>query len=232
MSEVKNVKVQAIQNKSATLKCTMCKFNASVMESLEIHIKNTHEARVIKCDQCWFWVPSEHHLKIHKKYNHQTQVKSIVIKNSLNLIKGEAGGLSDSKSNPKRGQASNNCKTIINDKRDIQSNRSGFNYQLSKKESAKVDTKPGFNYQGIKKESNGHIVIKNTLNLIKGEAGSLSDNQSNPKRGQADTNCNLNLNDKRDKKSNIPGFNFQELKKIPQKKWTKNLKEVMKQETM
>ena len=57
----------------------------------------------------------------------------IVNKKSLNLIKGEAGDLSHKLSNPKRGQVVENCKTNSNDKRDKQSNYSGFNDQLIKK---------------------------------------------------------------------------------------------------
>ena len=127
MNEVKNLKVQSYQTKGPTLKCKMCKFNATSVESLEIHFSNIHEHSFIQCNQCVLWVPSGKHLKIHKKLHH------IVIKKSLNLIKGEAGGLSDSVSNPKRGQVLKKCNVIVNNKRDIKSNTSGYNFQDDKK---------------------------------------------------------------------------------------------------
>ena len=64
-----------------------------------------------------FWAPSDQYLKIHKetRKNHSN-------KNSLNLTKGEAGGLSDNMSNLKRGQASglcNFCGYIYTDSEDL-----------------------------------------------------------------------------------------------------------------
>ena len=67
MNEVKNVKVQTYQAKVPTLKCKMCKFNATSLESLEIHSRHIHEHRVIQCDQCVLKVPSGNYLKKHKK---------------------------------------------------------------------------------------------------------------------------------------------------------------------
>ena len=74
-----------------------------------------------------------------------------------------------------------------------------------------------------KPELNDQIVIKSSLNLIKGKAGNLSDKESNPKRGQVSNNCKATVNnttdttiikskilDKRDKKSINPGLNDQE----------------------
>ena len=53
-------------------------------------------------------------MKIHQKLSHVTKI-STVIKNPLNLIKGEAGGLSDKMSNPKRGQVLIKCKQETGD---------------------------------------------------------------------------------------------------------------------
>ena len=93
------------------------------------------------------------------------------------------------------------------------------NGQTNTKESTKVDTKLGLNDQGNKyikiykrdkmsnhPEPNDHvtkkdstnldkIVIKNTLNPIKGGAGGLSDQVSNPNRGQVLNICKIILND-------------------------------------
>ena len=213
MNEVKNVKVQTYQAKGPTLKCKMCKFNATSLESLEIHSRHIHEHRVIQCDQCVLKVQSGSHLKIHKKLYHSRQVPSIVIKKSLNLIKGEAGGLSDSVSNPKRGQVLKTCKFNVNKKRDNKSNQPGSNCQELKKESTKVDTHSGYNYQNNKKEYTQQIVIKKSLNLTKGEAGGLSEIKSNPKRGEVSNPCKLIINEKRDQLSNKNVSKVQFLKK-------------------
>ena len=167
MCEFKNVQVEMPEAKNQTLNCSKCKFNTSSKDSLEIHIENVHEQCVYKCEQCTQIFISVTHLKIHKKLRH-TKKPVLVIKNSLNLIKGETGGLS----NPNRGQA-------ILYKRDKVSIKTGYNYQLNKKESTNVDTKSESNYQ------NCPILIKQSLNLIKGEAGDLS----NPNRGQAKSKC-------------------------------------------
>ena len=98
-------------------------------------------------------------LNIHKRQFHSSQDSAIVIKKNLNLIKGEAGGLSDHESNQKRGQADNICNQIVNDilksmvleKRDIKSTKPGSNGQDLKKESTKVDIKLGSNFQETKK---------------------------------------------------------------------------------
>ena len=80
----------------------------------------------------------------------------LVIKNSLNLIKGEAGCLS----NPKRGQAINYCNQIVNEivkcvisKRDNESTKPESNIQVIQKDSTQVDTNPGFKFQDNKKDS-------------------------------------------------------------------------------
>ena len=101
--------------------------------------------------------------------------------------------------NPNRGHADSDCEGNIYNKRYHRSKISGSNFQITKKESTKVDKQPGFNYQGNKIESkqldkkhisNNHIVNNNKkLNLIKGEAGDLSEKLSNPKRGQVVKNC-------------------------------------------
>ena len=89
-------------------------------------------------------------------------------------------------------------------KRDIESNLPVINHQVNKKDSTKVDINPGSNCQVYKKDSTikvdnqpkvAEIVIKKTLNPIKGEAGGLSDQTSNPSRGQAVNICKLILSD-------------------------------------
>ena len=128
-----------------------CKFNTSSNESLEIHIKNVHEPNVFECYQYLVIVLGENILKTHKKLVHQTKNQPIVINKSLNLIKGEAGGLSDDQSNPKRGQADLICvqivsdvlKMILLDKRDFKSNKPRSKDQVLKKESTPVDKNPG-----------------------------------------------------------------------------------------
>ena len=221
MFEIKNVKTEPFQNKSLSLKCPECNFNTLCKESLETHIKHIHDPCIIQCGQCLLWMPSEQRLRIHKKLNHFKQKQTSKIKNSLNLIKGEAGNLS----NPNRGQADSYCDKTINDKRDHRSNKTGSNYQLVEKDSTNVDTKSDYIYQKCP------TVIKNSLNLIKGEAGGLSDKLSNPKRGQVPNMCKINkkelrqiksLNskdfEKRDKTSIKPGLNDQEFKKDSIKK--------------
>ena len=52
-------------------------------------------------------------------------------------------------------------------------------------------------------------LIKNSLNFTKGGAGGLS----NPNRGQAHSYCEPSIDDKRDKKSNKTGSNYQLNKK-------------------
>ena len=74
------------------------------------------------------------------------------------------------------------------------------NLQVNKKDYTHVDKNPGLKFQDTKKPL---LVIKNSMNLIKGEAGGLS----NPKRGQAINCCEQIVNEivifsinKRDKK--------------------------------
>ena len=57
------------------------------------------------------------------------------------------------------------------------------------------------------------IVKKNPLNLTKGEAGGMSDCQSNPNRGHAYKNCKPIVSSKRDIKSKKSGSNYQINKK-------------------
>ena len=149
----------------------------------------------------------------------------------MNIIKGEAGGLSDTLSTPKRGQANIFSEHIINyilksvvlHKRDLKSTNLGSNYQELKKESTNADKKPGSNCQEIKTKN---------LNLIKDEAGSLSSPVPVQIRGQADSMCKLIINDiiksitfiKRDKESTKPWSNVQDNKKDSTK--VDNLKKV------
>ena len=65
--------------------------------------------------------------------NEKEYTQPIVIKNSLNLTKGEAGGLSEIKSNPKRGQVSKPCISIVNEIRDQLSNKTVSKNQFKKK---------------------------------------------------------------------------------------------------
>ena len=227
MYEVKRAEVHEEINQKHILNCMKCKFNTTSNVSLDIHIQNVHESNVFKCDQCLMIALSDNVLKTHKELAHSTTIHKEVIKKSLNFIKGEAGGLSDYQSNPKRGQGDIICNQIVSDvlkiilldKRDIKSNKPCSKDQIYKNDSTPVDKKPGSNFEEKKKEI--PIVIKNPLNLIKGEAGGLSDSQSNPKRGQAVLICKLIVNDivkklvidKREKQSKIPGSDCQEIKK-------------------
>ena len=208
------------KKKNPSLIVKKCKFNTNLQEILKIHNTNVHEPTLHRCDQCNFCIPSETMLKLHKKKVHSPLELQIVIKKSLNLIEGEEGGLSDTLSNPKRGQANIFSEHIINDilksvvlhKRDLKSTNLGSNYQELKKKSTNVDKKPGSNFQENKTKY---------LNLIKGEAGSLSNPVSVQSRGQAGSMCKLIINDimrsitfnKRDKESTKPGSNVQDNKK-------------------
>ena len=102
MFDLKKVKVQTSDTKKSTYICDQCKFNTFSNKSMQIHIKNIHENFVHKCEQCSVCFLSDNNLRIHKKLTHNK--KDLIIKKSLNLIKGEAGSLSDFKSNPNRGQ--------------------------------------------------------------------------------------------------------------------------------
>ena len=134
MCKFKDLKVQSAIDKKSTLNCTSFKFNTTTSESLKIHNENVHEPIILKCGQCPLLFPSENVLNTHKRLVH-TQKPTIVIKMSLNLINGEAGGLSDIMSNPKRGQVPKPCKPNVNEKR------------------GKMPNQPGSNYQGIKKKN-------------------------------------------------------------------------------
>ena len=130
--KLKTVQTTNCLTKNPTISCSKCKFNTPSKESLKIHIENVHEQSVYKCDQCELCFLSCHFLKIHKRLTHPTEKQPIVNKKSLNLTKGEAGGLSDSTSNPNRGQASKQCKATVSVKRDIKSIKPGSNYEFIK----------------------------------------------------------------------------------------------------
>ena len=149
MVELKKIKVKVDINKSPTLNCTKCKFNTIRHESLQIHIKNVHEPQVLKCRKCSHFLPSDKAFKTHMRIHKSKEKQPIVIKRSLNLINGEAGGLPDPWSNPKRGQVYKNCNVIVKEKRDKKSIKTGSNYQSFKKDSTIVDKQSGFNYQII-----------------------------------------------------------------------------------
>ena len=146
MSEVKFLKVLNEHERKSTLPCKKCNFNSTSKDSLKIHIKNVHEPVVLKCNQCNYFFLSEDVLKIHKRQVHAEKETAIVIKNSLNPIKGEAGGLSDPVSNPKRGQADIICNQIINnilesiqvEKRDMKSMKPGSKSQVFKKKNLQM----------------------------------------------------------------------------------------------
>ena len=134
MYNLKNTKIQNDIDKKSTINCTRCKFNTTTSKILNIHVENVHVPNIVKCDRCPLIFPGENVLKTHKRLFH-TQKPTIVIKISLNLINGEAGGLSDIMSNPKRGQGPKPCKPNVNEKR------------------GKMPNQPGSNYQGIKKKN-------------------------------------------------------------------------------
>ena len=77
----------------------------------EITTPEAHEKVVHRCQKCTFCVNEEELLSIHQKFMHPIVEPMIVIKKSLNLTKGGAGGLS----NPKKGQAIVCCEQILND---------------------------------------------------------------------------------------------------------------------
>ena len=145
MHEIKTIKVDDYQDREPTLPCDRCNFNTKSMESLQIHTSNVHEQVVYRCNKCTLCVLSEHVLLNHKRLNHPIKEPIIIIKKSLNLIKGEAGSLSDLKSNPNRGQAINVCQQILN--------HVVNSVILGKKDSTKVDTNLGLNVQGNKSKS-------------------------------------------------------------------------------
>ena len=94
-------------------------------------------------------------------------------------FKGEAGSLSDIKSNPKRGQVLNNCKLNVNNKRDKKSKTPGLKDQVTKKESIKIDNKSGLNFQTLKKDS-----IKQRHNKVQG-GDAVGDEVGKQKEGDA-----------------------------------------------
>ena len=106
MHDVQSLKVISHEDKKPTFQCNKCKFNATSMGSLNIHTSNVHDQVIYRYNKCRFCVLSHKDLSIHKKTIHPTKGSLLVIKKSLNIIKDEAGGLS----NPKRGQAINCCK--------------------------------------------------------------------------------------------------------------------------
>ena len=108
MSEVNNVKPLVSEGVKVIYKCKNCKFNSTSTTSLKTHNKTIHDHVVLKCDKCPVCTLSEAVLKKHIDSAHKASIKK-----TLNFIKGGAGGLSDSKSNPNRGQALNSSKTVL-----------------------------------------------------------------------------------------------------------------------
>ena len=126
MYKVRYVKHKSQESVKPPLKCSKCKFNSTSKDSLKTHNKNIHEQVIFKCDQCPVCTLSKHILKKHISQSHN-QKRSSTVNQSLNFIKGKAGGLPNLESNDKRGQASTKFKLVNKvDKRDIKSMQPGL----------------------------------------------------------------------------------------------------------